>query len=479
MKDNTIYSKFKSVAERQPDATAIIEDGRSFTYKDLDNLVDAIMSRFIGERHSFIGITMTHSAEMVAAMLAVLKSGAAYIPAELFLPQDRIDYMMRSAGVGLVITDEYCRNLNPTTRGYIDNSAPDGIAYCLFTSGTTGRPKGVLVENESVVRYAEAFNNEFQVKPTDIMLQYSVASFDIFVEEVFASLLNGAALAIPSNRVREAGIAELMNFVNRHGVTEISGFPYLIADIDKYGKIPSSVRLLISGGDVLRENYIHNLREKHILIYNTYGPSETTVCATYYRCDNTQPLEDGTFPIGTAVKGAEVRVLDNDMKPAGQGEVGEICILGSGVGRGYLGNVPEQENFVISSDGKRMYRSGDLGYIQDDGNIVFLRRKDEQVMIKGQRVEPKEVENVLNTCTDIEKGVVVARRHNGNTSLIAYFVPKHSEKYSVESITDCLKSKLVDFMIPEYLVAMHTLPLTQNGKVDIAGLPYIYKSDRQ
>ena len=203
MKDNTIYSKFKSVAERQPDATAIIEDGRSFTYKDLDNLVDAIMSRFIGERHSFIGITMTHSAEMVAAMLAVLKSGAAYIPAELFLPQDRIDYMMRSAGVGLVITDEYCRNLNPTTRGYIDNSAPDGIAYCLFTSGTTGRPKGVLVENESVVRYAEAFNNEFQVKPTDIMLQYSVASFDIFVEEVFASLLNGAALAIPSNRVRE------------------------------------------------------------------------------------------------------------------------------------------------------------------------------------------------------------------------------------------------------------------------------------
>jgi len=138
------------------------------------------------------------------------------------------------------------------------------------------------------------------------------------------------------------------------------------------------------------------------------------------------------------------------------------------------------ENIMIPiTDGKRMYRSGDLGYIQDDGNIVFLRRKDEQVMIKGQRVEPKEVENVLNTCTDVEKGVVVARRHNGNTSLIAYFVPKHSEKYSVESITDYLKSKLVDFMIPEYLVAMHTLPLTQNGKVDIAGLPYIYKSDRQ
>ncbi len=245
------------------------------------------------------------------------------------------------------------------------------------------------MENHSVVNYAEAFGHEFHTAPGDVMLQYSICSFDIFVEEVFTTLLNGATLAIPPKKVKDGSLADLMEFCERHGVTEVSGFPYLLADMNRHHRFPGTLRLLISGGDVIRASYISWLKDRDFVIYNTYGPSETTVCATYFRIDNAVPLDDGTFPVGNAVKGVGVKILDNNLNEVSAGETGEICIFGEGVSRGYLGNPPEQENFVTLEDGTRMYRSGDLGYMLPDGNIAFLRRKDRQVMILGKRVEPE------------------------------------------------------------------------------------------
>ncbi|MBD5244241.1 MAG: amino acid adenylation domain-containing protein, partial [Barnesiella sp.] len=183
---------------KYPDNAAIVEDGRTFSYSQLDRMVDSILSKFYDTKPSFVGIVMHHGAEQIAAMLAVLKSGAAYVPAEPFLPQNRIDYMMKTASVKLVITDEYCENLSPVDDSFEDRSIPDGVAYILYTSGTTGKPKGVIQENHSVVNYCEAFEAEMHTGPGDVMLQYSVCSFDIFVEEVFTTLLNGATLAIPT-----------------------------------------------------------------------------------------------------------------------------------------------------------------------------------------------------------------------------------------------------------------------------------------
>lgn len=346
MSKKTIYSRFKSRVNATPDAVAIIEDGRSFTYAELDKLIDAILRKFYGENHKFVGIEMTHCAEMIASMLAVLKSGGAYVPAETSLPPDRRDYMMERAGVKLIIDDEYCRNLAEGLPVTDDRSSADSPAYVLYTSGTTGRPKGVEVENHSVVNYAEAFEAEFHVRPGDVMLQYSVCSFDIFVEEVFTTLLNGATLAIPSAEVVNGGISRVMEFVERHNVTLISGFPYLLAEMNKLASLPKSLRLLISGGDVLRASYIDRLCGMGPMIYNTYGPSETTVCASYYRCDNSAPMPDGTYSIGKPVKGVEVRIMDDKLHELPTGEIGEICILGEGVSRGYVGNPPEQKNFV-------------------------------------------------------------------------------------------------------------------------------------
>lgn len=476
MGKDTIYSRFSQWATRQPDATAVVEDGRSITFDGLDRLADAIMEKFHGEHHQFIGIVMSHSIEMIAAMLAVLKSGAAYVPAEPSLPRERIDYMMKTAGVRLVITDEFCRNLAPKHAAALrDSSKPRGVAYVLYTSGTTGRPKGVVVENHSVVNYAEAFEEEFHSAPGDVMLQYSICSFDIFVEEVFATLLNGATLAIPPKSVREGGIDALVDFCERHNVTEISGFPYLVADMNRHLRYPSRLRLLISGGDVVRDSYISRLRNRGFTIYNTYGPSETTVCATYFRIDNAPALDDGTFPVGKPVKGVEVRILDKNSRELPDGAVGEIAISGDGVSRGYLGNPPEQANFTTLADGTRIYLSGDLGYRLHDGNIAFLRRKDRQVMILGRRVEPEEVENVLNESPCVDRGVVRAYLdEQGLAYLTAYFVPSHQNCH-LSRIRRFLRERLADFMIPEFFVKMEEIPLTARGKVNDRALPVVMK----
>lgn len=475
MDNRTIYSRFKSQVNSRPDDVAVIEDERNVSYGELDRRVDAILSKFYDLGHRYIGIVMHHGADQIAAMLAVLKSGAAYIPAEPSLPKDRIDYMMETAGVKLVITDDFCRELRPTDRIFTDKSTPDDVAYVLYTSGTTGKPKGVVMENHSVVNYCEAFEAEMHTGPGDVMLQYSVCSFDIFVEEVFTTLLNGAALAIPSAAVHNGPLKGLMDFCMRHSVTIIDGFPYLIADINNQPSLlPKTVRLIISGGDVIRGSYISNLRDKGVRIYNTYGPSETCVCSNYYRIDNADPLEDGTFLIGKPVKGVRTKILDENFHEVPRGEKGEICIFGEGVSRGYLGNPPEQANFVTLPDGTRFYRSGDMGYELPDGNLAFLRRRDEQVMILGKRVEPEEVENVLNESPEVDRGIVRAfLDENGLSYLVAYIVPRKGLR--LHDIRQWLRSKLTDFMIPEFFVTLKHLPLTRRGKVDMAALPVVMK----
>lgn len=470
----TIYSFFKETADRYPENPAIIEDDRTLTFSQLDGMVGAIATKFYDRQPKSVGIVMHHGAEQIAAMLAVLKSGAFYVPAEPSLPQERIDYMMQTAGVDFIINDNFCKHLKPADRIMTDRSEPDGLAYVLYTSGTSGKPKGVSVENHSVVNYCEAFETEFKTGPDDVMLQYSVCSFDIFVEEVYTTLLNGAALCIPSHAVHNGSLTGLLKFAERHGVTIIDGFPYLLAEMNKLDYIPKSIKLIISGGDVIRASYITRLKDLGIKIYNTYGPSETTVCSNYFRVDNAEPLDDGTFPVGKAVKGVEVKILDKDLKEVPQGTVGEICIFGEGVSRGYINNAPEQANFVTMADGTRMYRSGDLGYELPDGNIAFLHRRDDQVMILGKRVEPEEVENVLNTCPQVERGVVRAFLDDNRLHyLTAYIVPK--EGANLKDIRKYLSDRLTNFMIPEFFVKVKEIPLTRRGKVDVEALPLVMK----
>lgn len=488
--ENTIYTLFQSVVAKNKQKVAIIEDNRTLTFSELSDLVDMIAGTF-PEKANSIGIVMNHRAEMIAAIFAVLKCGARYVPAEPSFPTGRIRYMMNEANVDFILTEKECEDKlhefplritdceicgleTPATKN-LSKLSPEQPAYVLYTSGTTGRPKGICVTNKNVCHYVRAFNNEFHLTNKDIMLQYSVCSFDIFVEEVFASLLNGAALAIPSEE-EKTDIQSLMNFIEKHNVTIISGFPYLLAEMNHLPAIPHSLRLLISGGDVLRGVYVDHLLEQ-AEVYNTYGPSETTVCASYYRCNGGTVLEDGTYPIGLPVKGSQIRILDADGKELPTGETGEICIYGGGVSLGYIGNHEEENKaFERQADGSVMYRSGDLGYFLPNGNIAFLHRKDTQIMIYGKRVEVSEVESRLYQCESVQQAIVRAfTDENGLSYMTAYVVPTN-QSIKVSAVKKELSENLTSFMIPEFFVKMPFIPLNTNGKPDMEKLPIVMKA---
>lgn len=484
----TIYNYLKQQVELHPDALAVFDEHRSLTFNELDKMASQIAANFPGEPKR-IGVVMNHGVEMIASLFAILKIGAAYVPVEPSFPTDRIRFMMNECNVDFVLTEpEYAKKLKGFSLQYVNTTEiagqdaenipstakPDDLAYILYTSGSTGTPKGVMVENRNVCNYVKAFRNEFHPAPGDVMLQYSVCSFDIFVEEVFASLLSGAALAIPPEEAKN-DIRLLMKFVEENHVTIISGFPYLLLEMNKLKAIPKSLRLLISGGDVVRESYIDKLLPQ-VEVYNTYGPSETTVCASYFRCNGTQALPDGTYPIGKAVKGVSIKLLDEQMNPVLVGKIGEICIFGNGVSHGYVGK-RENEAFVTLPDGQRMYRSGDLGIMQPDGNLLFLHRKDTQVMILGRRVEPAEVQNILCECHDVEKGAVYANTdEQGLSYLTAYVVPKNKKRFSMSAVKKAMTKFLPPYMIPEFFVRMEAMPVTPNGKVNGEALPIVMKS---
>lgn len=487
--DNTIFDRFAEVVAAQPDAPAIIDNGRTLSFAQLSDFVDMIANTF-PEGVRAVGIVMAHRAEQVAAMLAVLKVGAMYVPAEPTFPKGRIRYMMEEAEVDFVLTDrQFADRLEGLRLLYTDcqiceaaagkpgpacHRDPQALAYVLYTSGTTGRPKGVSITNANVCHYARAFHHEFENGAGDVMLQQSVCSFDIFVEEVFASLLNGAAIAIASE-ADKADARSLMAFCERHGVTMLSGFPYLLAEINHLDKIPASLRLLISGGDVLRGHHVDKLLGQ-VLVYNTYGPSETTVCASYYRCNGGVVLDDGTYPIGRAVAGATIKVMDAEDRELPAGETGELCIFGDGVGRGYVGDHDEENRaFEALPDGSTMYRSGDLGYVLPGGDLAFLHRKDTQVMIEGRRVEVMEVESCLYQCRGVEQAIVRAfTDEEGLSYMTAYVVPS-DPGLKVSELRRELSQNLVDFMIPEFIVKMPSIPLNANGKPDMGRIPVVMK----
>lgn len=486
----TLYAYLQAQVEQQPDAPAVIDDRRTVTFRELDALATCIAASFPTHPRC-VGVAMNHSVEMIAALFAILKTGAAYVPVEPSFPAERIRFIMDECRVDFILTEhEYAGKLGAEhTLHFIERgleadadaavtvpttARPDNTAYILYTSGSTGAPKGVRVANRNVCHYVRAFRNEFHPAAGDVMLQYSVCTFDIFVEELFASLLSGAALAIPPAGVKD-DIHRLMHFVEQHRVTIISGFPYLLLEMNKLARIPASLRLLISGGDVLRAGYVDRLLPQ-AEVYNTYGPSETTVCATYFRCNGAQPLPDGTYPIGRAVKGVQIEIRDEQMHPGPVGRPGEICILGDGVSQGYV-NRPGEHSFVTLDDGRRMYRSGDLGIMQSDGTLLFLYRKDTQVMILGRRVEPLEVQNILCENPEVEKGVVCANVDEQQLAyLTAYVVPKDRKRFHLSSLRSMMAKFLPSYMIPEFFVCMDTMPVTTNGKVNRAALPVVLKT---
>ena len=506
---SNLKSAFEDQVAASPQHLAVMDTRDAFTFEQLNRLANAIASLVessdASDSHdgSCVGIILGHSAYLIAAMFGVLKTGRAYVALEADFPPKRIHHILAQADVKVVITtraDSFLAedakticldepDVSDHLRRYLSgkDSAADvnpstdiargSAAYYQFTSGTTGLPKGFVISHGNVLHYARAFRDEFHPGPSDRILQTSVCTFDMFVEEVFPTLLSGGTIAVAEDAMR-GDFSRLYGFIERNGVTIISAFPYLIARFNSLGKFPASLRLMISGGDVLRYRYVDKLLGR-VEIYNTYGPSEATVCATYFRCRNaSDALEDGTLPVGTEVTGTSIFICDSKGHHLPDGQEGEICIEGDGLTSGYIG-LPEETAAAFVSDpenGVPMYRSGDMGIRRDDGVIIFLYRKDEQVMIEGRRVEPMEVENVLSHCPGIRQAVVMPHfDEDGLAYLTAYIVADKPPRVKLSTLHEEMSRELPDFMIPEYTVLLPEMPVGANGKISRTSLPLIIK----
>lgn len=486
----TIYSRFKELVIAHPDHPAIIDEKSCVNYSGLDQLADHLLSRFPTFIPARVGVVMDHSVEMVAAIMAIIKAGAAFVPVEPDFPPERMTRFLTECGVDFVVTQEkYASRLNGFTLFIVgreinvdttlhplpDRCKADRPAYIMYSSSISGYPIGVMVGNRQVVALAERFGKLFNISPDDVLLQYSASIVNIFIEEIFGTLLNGAVLAIPSVETRNDP-EKLLRFADEQYVSIISGFPYLLQELDRVKALPITLRMMISGGDRLSPASIPHLLEQ-VTVYNTYGPAEATALATCYCCNNGYTLPSGHFPVGKPCDGVEVLLLDEDLKPVAEGEEGEICIAGNGVADSFTGDhrAEQLSSILILPDGTRIARTGDIGIRLSDGNYRFVRRKESEVSILGKRVVTGEVERALLATGEVSDCAVVHYQdEKGAAYLVGYVVPS-TRSFSLSWVKNRLAQYLPAYMIPEFFVLLKQLPVTASGQVNTLALPIVLK----
>lgn len=485
----TIYSRFKELVNNDPDHPAVIDERKCVTYAGLDRMVDTLISRFPSFIPARVGIVMDHSVEMIASILAVIKSGAAFVAVEPDFPPGRTVNFLVECGIDFVITQEVYANrlydfkqliigqdvnIDPALHPLPDRSRADRTAYIMYTSSASGYPLGVSVGNRQVLSFVDAFKSTFNISVDDVMLQYSACIMNIFVEEVFGTLLNGATLAVPSAATRN-DVDALLKFIDDWYVSIVSGFPYLLMELDKIPALPQTVRLLISSGDVLPAASIEHLLEQ-VPVYNTYGPAEGTVDVTSYCCNEGYYLADGTYPIGKPIGATDILILDDDLQPVNDGAEGEICLVGDGIAESYIGDHRnDQHPFVCIDDGRRVFRTGDVGCKLEDGNYSYVRRKDSEVNILGKRVVTGEVERAMRTSDEVADCTVVHYvDEQGAAYLVAYVVPA-TRSFRLSWVKNKMAQYLPAYMIPEFFVLLKKLPVNAAGQVNHQALPVVLK----
>jgi amino acid adenylation domain-containing protein len=485
---------FNIQAKQNPDATAVEFQKRSLTYAELKKAADILAADLqqMGIRPgTIVGLYAERSLEMIVAMIGILKSGAAYLPLDPGYPADRIQLMLDETEAPVVLltpglqkrlpanaaqTVTICldqlltrnpKELSPTT-------SPSDIAYVIYTSGSTGKPKGVMVEHRSVVSYARAASCEYGIGPGERLLQFSSISFDASVEEIFGALCSGATLVLRTDEMITSAEVFLQE-CDALGITILdvptAFWHELAVYIEEMRlKVPRSLRTVITGGEQALAGRL-KLWQKHcptVQFINTYGPTETTVAATFYRVP--QRWQNDYIPIGYALPGWSLHVLDSNLQPIQSGEEGELYIGGVGVARGYLKRPELTAERFISYRGERLYKTGDLVRALPEGSLQFLGRIDHQVKIRGFRIELEEIETVLNRHPKVRQSLVIAWEESpGDKQLVAYATL--NSPIPPEQLRQFVAETLPGYMVPARYIILETFPITPNGKIDRKNLP--------
>jgi non-ribosomal peptide synthetase-like protein len=518
-----LHEVFESQVDANPDAIALVCGDEVFTYAELDQRTNQL-ARYLRAHWAgpgkLIGIYFHRSEKPILAILAILKAGGAYVPLDPAFPIERIRHIVADAEIGMVVTDQSladeaaewfdgpCISVDcdatdidrhSTDRLSRDQSqvSPEDLSYVLFTSGTTGRPKGIMTEHRNVAQFAESFNEVIQLTPDDNVYQGFALGFDGSVEEIWMAFSNGATLVVGTADAAQLG-HEAARIFAEHNITVFSTVPTCLNLI--HDELPT-VRLIIVSGEACPPELVDRWAKPERRMLNVYGPTETTVNSTVAECVPGKPIT-----IGRALRGYELHILDANMEPVPHGESGELYIGGVGVARGYL-NQPEMtaKHFLPNTLGgalndhsddtlanslddtvvgtlagtlssveseSRLYRTGDLVQYDDDGELLFHGRIDRQVKIRGFRIELSEIESVLREHAQIDQAVVNVYEHDGRKELAAYIVtPNVNGSLDRAGIQQLLNDRLTSYMVPSYLDQLDALPMTSSGKVDRKNLP--------
>ncbi len=486
--EGTIVDLIQEQVLSTPEAIALYFNEITLEYGEINQKVIQLANYFIDvlkvKKGDQIGVHLGRSPEMIISFLAVLKSGAVYVALDPDNPSDRLNTIIENSEMKFILTnlqDDLTYDKPSiqivellTERAFINGMSCDNPsvsikgndpAYVIYTSGSTGKPKGVVIEHDSLLDYSITCKEYFSIKSSDKVIQQASPSFDTVIEEVFPALLSGAGVVI----IPEGGknIKSLVSGIKKTKATILSTVPAVIQALNEYADDLTDLRLIISGGDVLFPGYIDKLIDKYE-IYNTYGPSESTVCITYHKIDS---LENVSC-IGKPIDNRQVYILNSENQLCPIGVTGELCVSGKGLAKEYLRDKElTQRKFVENpvSKGVRMYRTGDAAKWNDDGTIEFLGRIDNQVKIRGVRIEPGEIETQLERIDSVNQALVVTFGEENNKQLVAYLCGEN--KLNDNEIVSVLSSKLPQYMIPLSYVWLDNLPLNSNGKIDRKALP--------
>ena len=478
---------FAAQAARTPEATAVVYGDQQLSYGELDARANQLAHHLRGlgvGPEVVVGLCVERSLEMLVGVLGILKAGGAYLPLDPAYPEERLAFMLEDARAPVLLTQaKLGSRLRAPGGGIVQLDAdwptiarrpataspvalhPHNTAYVIYTSGSTGTPKGVAVSHGGIPNLAAAQIDRFAITSEARVLQFASPSFDAAISEIATVLIAGGGLILTA--ADERGGEALGHVIRSQGVTHATLPPVVLGDLSS--DVP--LRTLVVAGDACAPALIERWSAGRRMI-NAYGPTETTVCATM-----SEPLAaDGAAPIGRPIWNTRVYVLDGGLEPVAVGVVGELYISGAGLARGYLHRAAlTAERFVadpFGAAGSRMYRTGDLARWRADGVLEFFGRADQQVKLRGFRIEPGEIEAALLRHGTVAQAAVIAREDvPGQKRLVGYVVAAADREIDTAALRAQLGASLPDYMVPSALVVLEALPLTANGKLDRRALP--------